>query len=303
MGIATVPEKAAASLGELAPGMHHAAALGQDAAAMPGAALAWNAGGMGVHWTAATPWPVGDEVFGFGDPARWAEDLATASHVLAVAPRPFAPTAAGRVVLDGLAAALRGCGAALPRTAADAHGHRRDAVGPLAAHRARNHPPGGPSRIVDVTSSSILAMLQAGAPSFDEVEPAEYYGMAVSGRAKLAHLAYNRELAQRLRGSGVSVFAADPGAAATPNAAEMTPEILPPALRPHWEQIRQGVQRPAAEGARPVVFAATDPSLTGETGLIIDPECTPSETLLGALTPDLSAATRALTERVLKASQ
>ncbi|WP_246338545.1 hypothetical protein [Amycolatopsis endophytica] len=51
--------------------------------------------------------------------------------------------------------------------------------------------------------------------------------MAVSGRAKLA---YNRELAARV--TGVTVLAADPGAAATPNAAEMTPEILPPALRP-----------------------------------------------------------------------
>jgi NAD(P)-dependent dehydrogenase (short-subunit alcohol dehydrogenase family) len=161
---------------------------------------------------------------------------------------------------------------------------------------------GGPSRIVDVTSSSITAALLTGTPAYDDVEPGEYYGMAVSGRAKLAHLAYNQELADRLRGTGISVFAADPGAAATPNAAEMTPEILPPPLRPHWEQIAQGVQRPAAEAARSIVFAATDPSLTGETGLVIDPECTPSDALTGALTPDLMAAARTLTERVLKAA-
>lgn len=158
---------------------------------------------------------------------------------------------------------------------------------------------GGPSRIVDVTSSSIGAL--TGPPAYDDVEPDEYYGMAVSGRAKLAHLAYTLDLAERLRDTGVSVFAADPGAAATPNAAEMTPEILPPALRPHWQQILD-LQRPAAEAARSVVFAATDPSLADRTGVVLDPECQPSDALTGAITPDLLAASRALTERVLKAT-
>jgi NAD(P)-dependent dehydrogenase (short-subunit alcohol dehydrogenase family) len=159
---------------------------------------------------------------------------------------------------------------------------------------------GGPSRVVDVTSSSINVALMSGTPVYQEVEHGEYYGMAASGRAKLAHLAYNQELAERLRDSGVSVFAADPGPSATPNAAEMTPEILPPALRTHWEQIRQGVQRPAAAGARPVVFAATDPSLSGHTGLVIADDCTPTDALTTALTPELVTAAGELTERVLK---
>lgn len=126
--------------------------------------------------------------------------------------------------------------------------------------------------------------------------------MAVSGRAKLAHRAYTMELARRLRGTGVSVFAADSGLAATPNAAEMTPEILPPALREHWDQIRQGVQRPAAEAANSVLFAATHPSLAGQTGLVIDPDCSASTTLAPALSPSLTAAVNALTERVLRAT-
>jgi len=159
---------------------------------------------------------------------------------------------------------------------------------------------GRPSRIVDVTSSSITAALALGTPAYDEVEPDHYYGMTASGRAKLAHLASTLELAGRLRGTGVSVFAADPGAAATPNSAEMTPEILPPPFRPHWEQILQGVQRPAAVAARPVVFAATDPSLDGQTGLVIDPGCAPSDALTGALTPALIEAARSLTERTLQ---
>jgi NAD(P)-dependent dehydrogenase (short-subunit alcohol dehydrogenase family) len=159
-----------------------------------------------------------------------------------------------------------------------------------------------PSRIVDVTSSSIQVALLAGTPSYHEVESGEYFGMAASGRAKLAHLAYTMELAQRLRGTGVSVFAADPGPAATPNAAEMTPEILPPALREHWDQVREGVRRPPAEAARSVLFAATDPSLTGQTGLVIEPDCSASAALTAALTPGLAEAVNALTERALIAA-
>jgi choline dehydrogenase-like flavoprotein len=58
---AEVVREVADSLTDLTPGMFHALAFGEDAEAMPATALAWNAGGMGVHWTAATPWPAGDE--------------------------------------------------------------------------------------------------------------------------------------------------------------------------------------------------------------------------------------------------
>ncbi|MDX3746623.1 GMC oxidoreductase [Streptomyces sp. AK08-02] len=89
-------------LDSLPPGMFHALAFGEDAEAMPATALAWNAGGMGVHWTAATPWPAGDEVFDFGDPAGWTADLDTAHRVLAVTPAPIGPTEVGDLVLDVL---------------------------------------------------------------------------------------------------------------------------------------------------------------------------------------------------------
>ncbi|MFI7498763.1 GMC oxidoreductase [Streptomyces sp. NPDC049687] len=99
---AEVVRESADSLTGLTPGMFHALAFGEDAEAMPQAALAWNAGGMGVHWTAATPWPYGDEVFDFGDPAGWAADLDTAHRLLAVTPAPIGPTGPGRLVLDVL---------------------------------------------------------------------------------------------------------------------------------------------------------------------------------------------------------
>ncbi|GHF74471.1 NAD(P)-dependent dehydrogenase (short-subunit alcohol dehydrogenase family) [Amycolatopsis bartoniae] len=123
-------------------------------------------------------------------------------------------------------------------------------------------------------------------------------GMAVSGRAKLAHLAAVLELAERLRDTGISVFAADPGAAATPNAAEMEPEILPPPLRPHWDAVRQGVQRPVREAIGSIVHAATAPGL--ETGTVFGPDLAPADALTAPLTPELAAAARRLTESVLR---
>ncbi|WP_329242695.1 GMC oxidoreductase [Streptomyces sp. NBC_01478] len=99
---AEVVREVADGLAGLAPGMVHALAFGEDSEAMPATALAWNAGGMGVHWTAATPWPAGSEVFDFGDPARWAADLDTARRLLAVSPSPIGPTEVGRTVLDVL---------------------------------------------------------------------------------------------------------------------------------------------------------------------------------------------------------
>jgi hypothetical protein len=164
---AEVVREVAASLGGLTPGMFHALAFGEDAEAMPAAALAWNAGGMGVHWTAATPSPGEDEAFDFGDPAAWAADLETARRVLSVEPSAIGPTQVGQVVLDVLRRRYRGVGpdhrrpqpmpmavtatsvGPLPRTAPGPRGHR-DAVflrggrAPTAAGRRHDnavHPP------------------------------------------------------------------------------------------------------------------------------------------------------------------
>ncbi|WP_020499814.1 SDR family NAD(P)-dependent oxidoreductase [Sciscionella marina] len=161
---------------------------------------------------------------------------------------------------------------------------------------------GAPSRIVDVTSSSITTAVADGVPTYEDVEQdGEYHGMSVTGRAKLAHLAHVQELAEELRGSGVSVLAVDPlgpAAAMTPNAAAMTPEILPPVLRHLWEQIQAGL-RPPAEAARAIVAAATDPVLDDATGLVLGPDGAPSDELSRYVTPDLATAAGALTRRTL----
>jgi choline dehydrogenase-like flavoprotein len=84
------------------PGIYNLSAMGADAAAMPASAVAWNVGGMGVHWTAATPWPAGDECFDLGDPDQWNADLERARSLLGVHPGPLGPTEPGRVVLGVL---------------------------------------------------------------------------------------------------------------------------------------------------------------------------------------------------------
>jgi NAD(P)-dependent dehydrogenase (short-subunit alcohol dehydrogenase family) len=156
---------------------------------------------------------------------------------------------------------------------------------------------GAPSRVVFATSGSI----QLAIPEFDDVEvPGEYYGMAVTGRAKLANLAYTLDLAKRLDGTGVSVFAADAGAAATPNAAAVTAEMLPPPVQPFWDSIKQGMTASVERQARPAVFAATDPSLDGRTGVVIGPDVTPSEALLAYVTPKVTEAVLALTKRLVQ---
>jgi NAD(P)-dependent dehydrogenase (short-subunit alcohol dehydrogenase family) len=147
---------------------------------------------------------------------------------------------------------------------------------------------GGPSRIVNVTSGAINVAKR----TFDAAEPpGGYYGFHWYGRAKLANLAYTLHLAGRLRGTGITVFAADPGGAATDmtNATMTSPKIVSPGLRLLWPLVRRTFERstagPASVAARPSVFAATDASLDGQTGLLIGPEATPVPAFRGSTDP------------------
>jgi choline dehydrogenase-like flavoprotein len=85
---------------ELELGMHRLATLGEDADEFSGAALAWNAGGMGVHWTAATPSPGSQERW--GDESRWPQDLQTAARLLRITEGPLGPTVAGEHIVAAL---------------------------------------------------------------------------------------------------------------------------------------------------------------------------------------------------------
>ncbi|SEL81521.1 Short-chain dehydrogenase [Streptacidiphilus jiangxiensis] len=158
---------------------------------------------------------------------------------------------------------------------------------------------GAPSRIVNVTSGAVGLAKRV----FDAVEPpGGYYGFHWYGRAKLANLAYTLDLATRLDGTGVSVFAADPGGAATDmtNGTLTDPKIVSPALRLLWPLVRRRFARstsgPASVAARPSITAATDATLTGRTGIVVGPRARPVPPPRAAADPRIAAAVRRLSE-------
>ncbi|MGP8304369.1 SDR family NAD(P)-dependent oxidoreductase [Streptomyces inhibens] len=148
-----------------------------------------------------------------------------------------------------------------------------------------------PSRIVNVSSGAV----RVAKPTFDAVEPpGGYYGFHWYGRAKLANLAYTLDLAGRLRGTGISVFAADPGGAATEmtNGTMRSPKIVSPGLRLLWPLVRRTFERstsgPASVAALPSILAATDASLDGQTGLLIGPQARPVPPIRKSTTKDMA---------------
>jgi len=96
------------SMRDVTPGMYHLTSLGEDAAEMPSASVAWNAGGMGIHWTAATPTPWGSELDDTISDADWQRDLARAAELLRINLEPFPQTPAGTVVARELRAHFAG---------------------------------------------------------------------------------------------------------------------------------------------------------------------------------------------------
>lgn len=152
-----------------------------------------------------------------------------------------------------------------------------------------------PARIVNVTSAAVGVAKRV----FDEVEPpGGYYGFHWYGRAKLANLAYTLDLAERLRGTGVSVFAADPGGAATAMTTGTMgdPAIVSPPLRLLWPLVRRRFERStsgsAAAAARSSITAATDSALADRTGLVIGPSAEPVAPFRAATDPRVAAAVR-----------
>ncbi|GGF29036.1 GMC oxidoreductase [Subtercola lobariae] len=129
---AEVVESASADVRGLTPGMFRASTFGENADEMPATAFGWNAGGMGVHWTAATPWPADHETFADGsgsvgrdgdgsgrdgdddraggDAPAWQADLDTARRLLDVTPSAIGPTPMGNLVLDVFARRFAGTG-------------------------------------------------------------------------------------------------------------------------------------------------------------------------------------------------
>jgi hypothetical protein len=87
---------------EIRVGMAGIDSIGDDGVAMPGAAIAWNEGGMSVHWAGGTPAPSGLEVPAFIRADEWNDDLATAQGLLHATPHAFPLDRTARAILDVL---------------------------------------------------------------------------------------------------------------------------------------------------------------------------------------------------------
>jgi retinol dehydrogenase 14 len=129
-----------------------------------------------------------------------------------------------------------------------------------------------PARIVNVGSGVHRHV----GVRWDDLQSARgYRGLDVYGRAKLLNLMWTYELARRLRGTGITVVAADPGSAWTPMTAAMTPAMVPAPLRLAWPLLRRLQRAKTAEAAaRSSVVAATSRELVS--GAWLDPRANPA---------------------------
>jgi C-glycoside oxidase len=83
-------------------GVLPAARLGFDTTHMPGASIAWNTGGMGIHWTAAGPAPSVTEQAPGLDGDDWAADWATAAGLFQLTSDAFSFNPMAPAILDAL---------------------------------------------------------------------------------------------------------------------------------------------------------------------------------------------------------
>jgi NAD(P)-dependent dehydrogenase (short-subunit alcohol dehydrogenase family) len=117
-----------------------------------------------------------------------------------------------------------------------------------------------PSRVVVVAS----ALERLGRIDFDDLQLARRYGATRAyTQSKLANVLFTYELAERLRGSGVTANCVHPGLVASDLMRDW-----PRALRRLWEPFL----RTPAEGARPIVRLAAAPELAAVTGSYFDRE-------------------------------
>lgn len=123
-----------------------------------------------------------------------------------------------------------------------------------------------PSRIVNVGGAHRWARLR-----WDDLQSAEgYRGRDTHARARLLNLAWTHELARRVRGTGITVVAADPGSAWTMLDGGMSREMLPAPLRllgPVLRRVQGGGTAQAA--ARSALVAATSRDVAN--GAYLDP--------------------------------
>jgi NAD(P)-dependent dehydrogenase (short-subunit alcohol dehydrogenase family) len=125
-----------------------------------------------------------------------------------------------------------------------------------------------PARIVNV-SSGVHRWVRM---RWDDLHSARgYRGLEAYGRAKLLNLMWTNELARRLRGTGITVIAADPGSAWTEMSGGIVPAMVPAPLRLAWPLFRRMQRGHTAErAARSSVIASTSRDV--QSGALLDPK-------------------------------
>ena len=142
-----------------------------------------------------------------------------------------------------------------------------------------------PSRIVNVNTQSFdlpWPFTGYATPNLDDVQlETDYNGMKAYVRSKTANLLWTFELARRLEGTGITVFAVNPGGADTgmqresQRAAPLPMRILGTVLRPVMNRF---VNTSIEEAAHSTVIAAVDPDLAEQSGVYLGPDGEPAST-------------------------
>lgn len=129
-----------------------------------------------------------------------------------------------------------------------------------------------PARVVNVTGGLLgkvdLANLQA--------EKGNYVGFFAYSHSKSIMMAASYELAQRLKGTGVTVNVAYPGSVTTTNMGSQ-PSTLPLWMRPLMSVARRTVDTTAEKAARSSIYLASSPEVEGVTGKYFNTKSKPTK--------------------------
>jgi len=121
-----------------------------------------------------------------------------------------------------------------------------------------------PSRIVNLSSAAHVGARKG--IDWDDLDRKRKYDGQAYCQAKLALIYYSRDLARELRGSGVSVYAVNPGFVATRFGQDGDASGF---MKVFFSLGKYWMSTPD-HGARTTVFAATEPGLETESGSYLD---------------------------------
>ncbi|HYY77677.1 MAG TPA: SDR family NAD(P)-dependent oxidoreductase [Actinomycetes bacterium] len=129
-----------------------------------------------------------------------------------------------------------------------------------------------------------------------------FHGLESYSHSKTIQMALSYELAQRLRGSGVTVNVCYPGRASTAMTRSVTRDMFPGWSRLLWPLFRRMTRpdqgRSAARAARSSIYLATSPDLDGVTGQYVDSRCRRADWPAAVLDPHLRARIWAVAEQL-----